>query len=52
MRHPAQTTLTSAEYRGAATKITGGHILADRNRRKFYIPRGEIAKVDEAAILA
>lgn len=32
--------------------VTGSHIPADRNGLKFYTPRGEITKADEAAILA
>lgn len=36
----------------AAVMITGSHIPADRNGLKFYTPEGEIAKTDEAAILA
>jgi phosphomannomutase len=30
--------------------VTGSHIPADRNGLKFYLPGGEIAKSDEAAI--
>ena len=36
----------------AAVMVTGSHIPADRNGLKFYLPHGEIAKTDEAAILA
>lgn len=36
----------------AAVMVTGSHIPADRNGLKFYLPDGEIAKTDEAAILA
>ena len=36
----------------AAVMVTGSHIPADRNGLKFYVPRGEITKGDEAAILA
>ena len=35
----------------AAVMVTGSHIPADRNGLKFYTPRGEITKADEAAIL-
>ena len=35
----------------AAIMVTGSHIPADRNGLKFYLPTGEIAKSDEAAIL-
>lgn len=34
----------------AAIMVTGSHIPADRNGLKFYLPGGEIAKVDEVAI--
>lgn len=36
----------------AAVMVTGSHIPADRNGLKFYLPHGEVAKADEAAILA
>lgn len=36
----------------AAVMVTGSHIPADRNGLKFYVPSGEIAKSDEAAIVA
>lgn len=36
----------------ASVMVTGSHIPADRNGLKFYTPAGEIAKADEAAILA
>ncbi|MGB1035317.1 MAG: phosphomannomutase, partial [Primorskyibacter sp.] len=36
----------------AAIMVTGSHIPADRNGLKFYVPTGEIAKSDEAAITA
>lgn len=36
----------------AAVMVTGSHIPADRNGLKFYLPHGEIAKTDEAAILS
>lgn len=35
-----------------AIMITGSHIPSDRNGLKFYVPSGEISKVDEAGILA
>lgn len=34
-----------------AVMVTGSHIPADRNGLKFYLPRGEITKADEAGIL-
>jgi phosphomannomutase len=37
---------------GAAIMVTGSHIPADRNGLKFYVPRGEISKDDEAGIAA
>lgn len=36
----------------ASMMITGSHIPADRNGIKFYLPTGEITKVDEQAIAA
>lgn len=36
----------------AAIMVTGSHIPADRNGLKFYTPKGEITKDEEAAILA
>ena len=36
----------------AAVMVTGSHIPADRNGLKFYVPTGEVAKSDEAAIQA
>ncbi|MEJ1991727.1 MAG: phosphomannomutase [Maritimibacter sp.] len=36
----------------AAVMVTGSHIPADRNGLKFYVPAGEISKVEEAAISA
>ena len=36
----------------AALMVTGSHIPADRNGIKFYGPKGEIDKADEAAITA
>ncbi|TPP06947.1 phosphomannomutase [Rhizobium glycinendophyticum] len=35
-----------------AIMVTGSHIPDDRNGLKFYLPHGEISKVDEAAIAA
>lgn len=43
--------LASMRAGAAAVMVTGSHIPADRNGLKFYIPTGEISKVDEAAIL-
>lgn len=37
---------------GSAIMVTGSHIPADRNGLKFYVPRGEISKDDEAGIAA
>lgn len=37
---------------GPAIMVTGSHIPADRNGLKFYTPRGEITKDDEAGINA
>jgi phosphomannomutase len=37
---------------GAAIMVTGSHIPADRNGLKFYVPKGEISKDDEAGIAA
>ncbi len=37
---------------GPAIMVTGSHIPADRNGLKFYSPRGEITKEDEAGIAA
>jgi phosphomannomutase len=37
---------------GAAIMITGSHIPSDRNGLKFYVPKGEISKADEAGIAA
>lgn len=36
----------------AGLMVTGSHIPDDRNGLKFYLPRGEILKADEAAIAA
>jgi phosphomannomutase len=35
----------------ASIMITGSHIPADRNGIKFYLPNGEISKIDEEAII-
>ena len=40
------------QHGGAALMVTGSHIPADRNGIKFYGPKGEIDKADEAAITA
>ncbi|TPO20700.1 phosphomannomutase, partial [Mesorhizobium sp. CU2] len=42
----------AGRQRGAALMVTGSHIPADRNGIKFYGPKGEIDKADEAAITA
>ncbi|SLN53701.1 Phosphoglucosamine mutase [Roseivivax jejudonensis] len=44
--------LASLEAGQGAIMVTGSHIPADRNGLKFYVPTGEIAKSDEAAIAA
>lgn len=44
--------LAARQAGAAAAMITGSHIPADRNGIKFYTPRGEITKTDEAAITA
>ncbi|MCW1951512.1 MAG: phosphomannomutase [Octadecabacter sp.] len=44
--------LASLSEGQSAIMVTGSHIPADRNGLKFYTPRGEISKGDEAAILA
>ncbi|MBD3786068.1 MAG: phosphomannomutase [Sphingomonadales bacterium] len=44
--------LASMGAGAAAVMVTGSHIPADRNGLKFYLPGGEVSKVDEAAILA
>lgn len=44
--------LASLREGQSAIMVTGSHIPADRNGLKFYTPRGEISKGDEAAILA
>lgn len=44
--------LAARKAGAAAVMVTGSHIPADRNGLKFYTPRGEIGKADEAAILA
>ncbi|SFP04359.1 phosphomannomutase [Mesorhizobium sp. NFR06] len=38
------------QHGAAALMVTGSHIPADRNGIKFYAPKGEIDKADEAAI--
>ena len=43
--------LSAMRAGAAAIMVTGSHIPADRNGMKFYLPDGEIAKADEAAIL-
>lgn len=49
---PTPALAMAAMARGAAAvMVTGSHIPADRNGLKFYLPTGEIAKSDEAAIL-
>ncbi|SLN61931.1 phosphomannomutase [Pseudooctadecabacter jejudonensis] len=56
IRHGALPTpalaLASMTAGQAAVMITGSHIPADRNGLKFYVPKGEISKEDEAAITA
>ncbi len=42
--------LTALQAGDAAVMVTGSHIPDDRNGLKFYVPRGEINKSDEAAI--
>lgn len=44
--------LASMSVEDGAVMITGSHIPADRNGLKFYVPGGEVSKVDELAILA
>lgn len=44
--------LAAMQAGASAIMVTGSHIPADRNGLKFYIPTGEIAKTDEAAILS
>jgi len=44
--------LASTAAGAGAIMVTGSHIPADRNGLKFYTPRGEISKADEATILA
>ena len=44
--------LSSMAAGAAAIMVTGSHIPADRNGLKFYVPAGEISKVDEAKIHA
>lgn len=50
---PTPALALEALRRGApAIMVTGSHIPADRNGLKFFRPDGEIARSDEAAILA
>lgn len=50
---PTPALALEAQRRGApAIMVTGSHIPADRNGLKFFRPDGEIAKTDEAGILA
>ena len=44
--------LASIEANAAAIMVTGSHIPADRNGLKFYLPTGEITKLNETAIAA
>jgi phosphomannomutase len=44
--------LVAMQAGAGAVMVTGSHIPADRNGLKFYLPRGEISKADEAAIIA
>ena len=44
--------LASMQAGASAVMVTGSHIPADRNGLKFYVPKGEITKAHEAAILA
>lgn len=44
--------LAAMEAGAPSVMVTGSHIPADRNGLKFYTPKGEITKADEAAILA
>lgn len=44
--------LRAAGLQAPAIIVTGSHIPFDRNGVKFYTPRGEITKDDEAAIAA
>lgn len=44
--------LAAMKAGAAAVMVTGSHIPADRNGLKFYLPGGEISKVDELAILS
>ncbi|TPL22891.1 phosphomannomutase [Mesorhizobium sp. B2-4-10] len=43
--------LYAGQHDAAALMVTGSHIPADRNGIKFYSPRGEITKADEAAMV-
>jgi phosphomannomutase len=44
--------LASMSEGAAAVMVTGSHIPEDRNGLKFYVPNGEIGKIEEAAILS
>ena len=43
--------LAAQAHGGGAVMVTGSHIPADRNGLKFYTPKGEITKADEARLL-
>lgn len=50
---PTPALALAAQAMGApAVMVTGSHIPADRNGLKFYTPKGEIDKADEAEIVA
>lgn len=50
---PTPALALAAQHAGApAVMVTGSHIPADRNGLKFYTPKGEIDKADEAEIVA
>jgi len=42
--------LASMQAKAGAIMVTGSHIPVDRNGLKFYVPNGEISKMDEQAI--